>query len=355
MSEAEVRDAFRIQAAVCHSMGAPFTARLCRLLQQRMDRSGAVFMRILDWTGSPAHDRDALPLRIAGGLNALARSGLAPALTAAYPLHETSDEALWRAVADAVSDHADFILPWLEGPPQTNEVGRSAALMAGLLVLAERFRLPFSLYELGASAGLNTVLDRFGFQLGRTQAGDPDSSLQLTPDWRGASPPSAQVRVVARRGVDRSPLDVTRPETRQRLLAYVWAEQAERRARLEAALALAANEPPKLDTADAADWLGTELKPTPEPGVCRVVMHTIAFQYFPPETQARIAAHLACVGAQATETAPVAWLGYEVVNEGGGETRLPHLKLTIWPGGERRLLARGQAHGSWIEWLDQPA
>lgn len=350
MSEADVREAFRLQAEVCARMAAPFTGGLCRLLGQRLDRSTAIGRRVLDWPGQPAHDKDALPLRLAGGLNALVRSGRAPGLTDVYPPAEVEDAALWSAVAQALADQSDFLDPWLDGPPQTNEVGRSAALMAGLLVLADQFDLPFSLYELGASAGLNTALDRYGFQLGQTTAGDMSSPVRLTPDWRGASPPSAPVRVVGRWGVDRAPLDVSSPQTRERLLAYVWAEQATRRERLEAALTIAAADPPPpIDQGDAADWLEHALAVAPEHGACRVVMHTIAFQYFSPESQARISAHLARVGADATSDAPLAWLSYEA--NGGGESRYPDLTLTMWPGGATRVLARGQAHGAWIEWL----
>ena len=48
------------------------------------------------------------------------------------------EEALGRALAPVLAD--DALLPWLDSAPQTNEVGRSAVLMAGLLVVAERFR-----------------------------------------------------------------------------------------------------------------------------------------------------------------------------------------------------------------------
>ncbi|MFO7159841.1 DUF2332 family protein, partial [Enterococcus faecium] len=84
-------------------------------------------------------------------------------------------------MARALVEQAGFLSPWLNGPPQTNEVGRSAALMAGLLVLADQFHLPFAIYEMGASAGLNTVLDRYSFRLGQTEAGAAGSSVRLTP------------------------------------------------------------------------------------------------------------------------------------------------------------------------------
>src|SRR5690606_772513 len=176
VSEAAVREAFALQGAICTAAGAPFTGRVCRMLGEKLDRHTAIGRRVLDWPGVPTHDGDALALRLAGGLHALARSRQGD-LAAFYPPNTPprDDAVLWRAIHAALLRDAETLDGWLDGPPQTNEVGRSSALMAGLLVLADRFGLPFALYELGASAGLNTILDRYGFQLGRTRAGAADS------------------------------------------------------------------------------------------------------------------------------------------------------------------------------------
>jgi len=345
-----VRQAFLNQGVICTVAGAPFTGRLCRLVGERLTEAGEIGRRLLGWSGDPSSRGDALPLRLMGGLHGLARSGLDPEVSAIYPPHAApvEDEAVWAVVARALVEQAEYLSPWLDGPPQTNEVGRSAALMAGLLVLADRFHLPFSLYELGASAGLNTVLDRYAFRLGETEAGAVGSPVRLTPVWEGESPPQAEVVVARRAGVDRNPLDVRDPATRERLSAYVWADQDERLERLEAALALAAVDPAPIDQADAADWLEAVLALEPEAGVCRVVMHTIAYQYFPPEGQARIRAHLARVGSVATQDAPLAWLSFEAPMDGA--VRRPGLDLTIWPGGVTRRLAECHPHGSEIDW-----
>ena len=348
----DVRAAFAKQAAICTAAGAPFTGRVCGLISARLDRSGAIGRRALDWPGNPSHEGDALPLRLAGGLHDLARSGAAPALTAIYPPNAApeDDERVWAVLSQAMADHADAVDPWLDGPPQTNEVGRSAGLMAGLLVLADRFGLPFDLYELGASAGLNSLLDRYGFDLGGVNAGDPASAVQLAPVWTGSPPPGGGVRVSSRQAVDRNPLDVTDPATRRRLSAYVWTDQRERLSRLNAALDLAIAAPFHIDQADAADWLETRLATAPRPGVCRVVMHTIAFQYFPPTVQDRIRDHMASVGAGATEDAPLAWLTFEA--EEDGFERRPMLRLRTWPGDDAAVaLARGQPHGASYDWL----
>ena len=346
-NDKDVRAAFAKQAAICTAAGAPFTGRVCRLIGERLDQSGPIGRRVLDWQGNPSHEGDALPLRLAGGLHDLARSGVDAALTAIYPPNAApeDDDKVWAAVSQALAEHADAVSPWLDGPPQTNEVGRSAGLMAGLLVLAGGFGLPFDLYELGASAGLNSLLDHYGFDLGGVKAGDQGSSVQLAPAWIGSPPPAGVVEVASRQAVDRNPLDVTDPATRRMLSAYVWADQRERLARLNAALDLALATPLKIDRADAADWLETRLAVAPQPGVCRVVMHTIAFQYFPPAVQDRIRTHMSAVGTRASKDAPLAWLTFEA--EEDGFERRPMLRLRTWPGGDEAVaLARGQPHGA---------
>jgi hypothetical protein len=257
-------------------------------------------------------------------------------------------EVLWREVAAALGGAGDELEPWLARAPQTNEVARAAALMAGLLVATASTGLPLALYELGTSAGLNLMLDRYGYRLGALLAGVEGSSVWLAPGWQGRPPPAAAVRIRDRRGVDLHPVEVTRAADRERLLAYIWADQAQRLARTEAAIAIAAADPPKVDRGDAADWLEAQLGATPQSGIVRVVMHSIAFQYFPPATRQRVTEHIALVGAAATEQAPLAWLSYEMDPALGTQAVL---RLRLWPGGQERILATGDPHGVNLSWV----
>jgi hypothetical protein len=131
------------------------------------------------------------------------------------------------------------------------------------------------------------------------------------------------------------------------LLAYVWPDQPERLARLEAALTIAQSDPPNVENGDAADWIEQRLADEAERGVTRVILHSIAFQYFVPETQERVRSHIEMVGAAATEEAPLAWLRFEMLLEDGK----PSLRLRTWPG-ENRLLAWAHPHGAIIQWLE---
>ena len=348
-NEEAVRAAFAQQAGWCVRLGSPFTALLCDLLASRLDRSTLVGRRLLDWPGLPDSNNDAAPLRLTGALHALVRRGRLPDLAPLYPPAALPEpDMLWAVLERALHDADTELAEWLDRAPQTNEVGRSSALMAGLLVLAARYDQPVALYELGPSAGLNLMLDRFRFRLGETDAGDPASPLFLRPEWDGASPPAASVRIIGRRGVDLHPLDITNPGDRERLLAYVWPDQRQRLADLAAAIAIAETDPPRIDQGDAAGWIEANLALTGESGVTRVVTHTIAVHYFPPETRRRVEAHLARVGGTATDESPFAWLRFEF---DPAANNLPTLFLTVWPGGEERKLAVGHPHGRSIRWL----
>ena len=344
--EAEVREAFRRQAGWCRTLGSPLTALVCGLAAERLDRGTILGRRILDWPAQPGPAVDMLPLRLAGGLHALARRGGA-GLAACYPPHPLPDAgAMWDAIRAALDDPA--LSPWLDGVPQTNEVARSAVLMAGLLVIAHETGLSLALHELGASAGLNLTPDRYDIRLGGLQAGTPGSAVVLQPDWDGPPPPGATVQVVRRRGVDLAPMRVQDPADQERLRAYVWADQPARLARLEGALAIATADPPALDRGDAADWTEANILPVPEPGVTQVLMHSVAYTYFPAASQARIAAHMTAIGGQAAAETPLAWLRFEPPP---GHAEAPTLRLQTWPGGQDRVLAAGSPHGTWIRWI----
>lgn len=152
---------------------------------------------------------------------------------------------------------------------------------------------------------------------------------------------------MGRAGADLHP--VALPAGRARLIAYLWPDQPQRLAQLEAALTLAVADPPRLDRADAADWIEARLPPDPEPGVTRVVMHSVSFHYFPEETKRRVAAHIEAAGAAATADGPLAWLRYE---EQPGDGKFS-LRLRTWPGTDE-LLAWAHPHGRSVKWLAGP-
>ena len=344
-SEAEIRASFAEQARFCTALGAPFTALLCETLGRQLDRRTETGRRVLDWQGEPGAFGDALALRLCGGLHFLARAGRDPELARLYPPAPLPDAGLLRETLAPVLAGGK-LLPWLDFAPQTNEVGRSAVLMSGLLAVAARFPLAIRLYELGASAGLNLVLDRYRYNLGGLLIGRKIHPAPLfKPAWEGPRPPRAEVRIVGRAGVDLNPARL--PDEWPQLAAYIWPDQPERAGRFMAALDVAtAFGPPEVDRGDAADWLEAKLAVAPEAGVTRVVMHSVAFQYFNADSQQRVADRLAAAGERASAKAPLAWLRFE---KEPGEDR-HSLRLRTWPGDEL-LLARAHPHGQWIHWL----
>jgi hypothetical protein len=341
----KVRDDFRAQAQHCENMGSPFTARLCRLLADRLAPGDSVSDRVLGWPGDASHRSDALPLRLAGALHGLVLDGRDPGLAAVYPPRHPTDDALWTAITAAFVAHAPFILARLDGPPQTNETQRSAALAPGFLTVAALTGLPLATSEIGASAGLNLIWDRFAYAFGAAAWGDPASPVRISPKWQGPPPPLPAATVAERAGCDRAPPDLAREADRLRLLSFVWADQTARLARTAAAIDLARAAGVRVEPADAADWLAARLA-EPRPGRAHVVYHSIVWQYLGPPTQARIEAALAAAGAQATREAPLAWLRLE----SDGNTPGAAITLTLWPDGETRPLGRADYHGAWIDW-----
>ena len=330
-----VRQAFRDQAAACAALGSPLMQRLMAGLADGLTPGDPVANAVLGWPGDPSSSADSLPLRLAGGLHALTLSRQAPALAEAYASGKDPTET---ALA-SIRAHPAFLLDWLQSPPQTNEVRRSAVLIATAHWLTARFGVPLILSELGASAGLNLLWDHYGLAVSNRTYGSANSVLTLTPDWSGPLPPVAQPTILDRRGVDLNPLHPVTDHLR--LLAYIWPDQPDRLARTRAALDLAAKACPPVDRADAADWLEARLSGSAE-GALHLIFHTVAWQYFPPATQARAVAAMEVAGRRS----PIARLAMEADGHRPGAA----LTLTLWPGGETIPLGRADFHGRWVSW-----
>ncbi len=346
---ATVAEAYANQADYCRANDSTVTTRIVEAIAALLDEqsAGAFIERIRDWQGSPMGD--AVPLRSAGGLHALYLSGLAPELGPIYADAPADDVAL---VGHAVHEHEAFLLPWLDGPPQTNEAGRSSSFIAAMLWLAEQ-GLPhcFQCLEIGSSAGINLMIDRYSYDLGGVQVGPEDAVMRFQPEWRGPPPPDRTIAFTSLKGCDVAPVDLRDPAQALRLKAYIWPEHTVRFQRLEAAIDAVCKQAPELVQMDAADFVEKELQKAQEQGVTRVLMHSIVWQYVPKDQQARITAAMEAAGARATKEKPLAWIALE-----GNRVLLKHgLEVRYWPGGgEPRLIAAAHAHGAWIEWLDRP-
>lgn len=342
----QVAKAIEWQADHATNNGAPCTGRVVRAQLRLLDGETEVGRRIAAWPGKPLED--ALPLRLAGGHHNLVLTGKDVRLAPVYR-GEVTDQGQVDALVLAVTrEHDAELSPWLDGPPQTNEAGRSASIMAALLWLSARIGPRFELNELGASAGVNTMMERFFFDLGGTTAGPADSPMRIVPEWRGTPPQRAGVEIVAIRGCDRAPMNLADPEQALRLKSYVWAEVTTRIGRIDAAIALAAQRAPDVVQMDAGDFVAERLAAPQEEDTTRVIFHSIVWQYLPAETRARIETLMAHAGAKADASRRLAW----VMLETNRQTFRHELTVRHWPGGEEpALLGTAHAHGAWVEWL----
>lgn len=329
------------QAGVARGLGSSFVGAVLEAGQRQLFRAPRTEALFETWAGDPSDA--ALAMRFNAALHALARGGSLPQLSALYQRrHDDFD----GAIGEALAARDEEIVAWMQDTPQTNEVGRPAAMAAALMVIHGRFGMPVELLEIGSSCGLNLNLAHYGYDLGGERAGVLGSPVQITPIWTGLPPIVRPFSILSARGTDLNPLDAADPATRERLLAYIWADQPQRARRLEQAFALAMRHPPRIDREDAVPWLARRLDAPQDAGTCRLVVHSMVLQYMTAADRERVDATIATAGARATATRPLARIGLEWA-PGRAEVQL---RLTCWPGGHSVLLATCHPYGNWIDW-----
>ena len=341
--------ALRIQAKACENLGSPFNGALMAKIADDLEAGGPVRELLQPWADADLRRlfADATPLRIINAFNHLAQSGEAPALAAVWPGDGASadPDAAWRVARAQIAPHRDHLAAFMDHEPQTNEVRRSICLLGGFLTVAAETGLPLRCFELGASAGLNLSWDRFHYDLGAATWGDPAASVRIDTDWSGGLPPLVPVEVVERAACDRRPTDLADPAQRRRLVACIWPDQFDRLERSRRAIELALAQGVRVEAADALDW--TRAHVAPKAGTATVLYHSSFWQYLPAGTQAGLREAIAEIGASATPDAPFAWLHMEPPPD---NLAADEVRLTTWPGGERRVLAGVHPHGAWVKW-----
>jgi hypothetical protein len=267
------------------------------------------------------------PLRLAGGLHYLVLGG----------------EAEWD---DPLEEHAGFLREFVATRGvQTNEVQRSWILLPLLLRVAQRVGAEtFDLVELGPSAGLNLVWDRYRYDYEAGEWGRDDAVLSFEGEERRPVPGDLLVlepRVRGRIGIDRSPIDVTTEEGARLLRSFVWAGQDDRMRRLQQAIEAVRADPPELVEGDYVEELPEVLAAQPA-GALTVVFQTASFGYIGDEGRARVREVL----EEAGKSRALAFISTGKPRKGDDWG----LRLVYWPGGDREFAGHADFHGSWLSW-----
>jgi hypothetical protein len=300
--EPEQRAAFLEQAAHCEGR-SPLYAELCR--------------RFAD--DPRAHAVGGTPLQLLAGLHYLVLGG----------------EASWDDLD--LEAHSEFLRGFVpEHGVQTNEVQRSWVLLPLFLhAVGDR---DVHVVELGASAGLNLVFDRYRYRYEAGEWGPEGAPLALTGEERQPLPAQLlerRPRVRSRVGIDLDPVDVSTEEGARLLRSFVWAGQEERLARLDRAIEALRADPPDLIRGDVVDALPAVLARLDGPVL---VFQTAVFQVLSEEGRETVRRTLDAhdtvfVSAGKPRSDPRTW-GMRIYR----------------PGGRREFAGHADYHGAWLEY-----
>jgi len=262
------------------------------------------------------------------------------------------DDELADTLRDFCLTHADALRTHLATRrTQTNAVRRSAVLFPAFAHVAARTDGPLALVEVGPSAGLNLLWDRYRYVYAdgdeTRRLGPEESPVTIRSSIREGRPPLslAPPAVRSRVGIDRHPLDVTDDGDVAWLRALTWPEHHDRRAVLADAVAAARADPPRLIAGDALDELPAVLDGIPD-DVPVAVYSTLVLYQMPAIVQSELRDLI----AERAAARPLHWLTGSGDHDDPGDGIGLDWHRTVDGDLRTHRLADFQPHGEWIEW-----
>ena len=232
---------------------------------------------------------------------------------------------------------------------QTNEVRRCAVLLPAFGIVAEQAHgRPLALVEIGASAGLNLLWDRYGYDYGTGRKyGHPGSPVQLSCRLHGdQQPPLPEVfpKVALRLGIDLQPVDVHNSTAIDWLRALIWPEHTTRLELLQRAVEVVQHNSSEMLAGDALELLPGSMASVPEEAVL-CIYHSFTLNQFSSEGRKRLAGLLDEYGMK-RDLFCISIAAFQLEH--------PQLRLLSYQNGVKieHLLANCSSHGLWLEWLE---
>lgn len=232
---------------------------------------------------------------------------------------------------------------------QTNEVQRCTGLLPAFSLIYQRTQpTPLSLIEIGSSAGLHLLWDKYGYHYARVGAkGDLNSEVQLHCSLVGQKIPhfpDGLPRVQSRTGIDINPIDIENEDEIRWVRALIWPEQTDRAELFEHAIGIARRDPPPIVAGNAADVL-LEVVSTVPPDTVLCIFHSYTLNQCPENIRDQILRNIEEV-AKSREV-------FRISLEWYGGQKQPQLELYSYTATSTRneLLAYCESHGRSMEWL----
>jgi hypothetical protein len=253
-----------------------------------------------------------------------------------------SSQSLRALVAGRGPELADVML---SRRTQTNEAARCATLLPLLAMLPQ----PLALLEVGASAGLTLIPDRYSYDFAghRVPGTDPLGPVIACEPRGGVRLPDRVPTVSWRAGLDLNPLDVTSDDDMHWLECLLWPGETGRLTRLHAAIATARRDPPPVYQGDLLTDVPALARQAPADATL-VIYHSAVLAYVPSSRREEFASVVRDLGA--------VWIS----NEGPGviPTATDSHLATASVDGSFLLIQDGRGpvaitdgHGAWVQWL----
>ncbi|MET8981026.1 DUF2332 domain-containing protein [Streptomyces sp. NPDC004539] len=293
------------------------------------------------------------PNMLLGAVHHVLRSGVQDPLAPYFTSREDLDEARASALlADFCRRHTGRIQRIISTRSvQTNEVGRCAVLLPAFAALQQQLDdgRPIRIVDVGASAGLTLLWDRYTYDYDghRLTLPDSDPGTVLHCEIKGAMPPLTLDRAWFARpiGIEPHPVDVTDPEATEWLVSLTWPEQTKRMTTLNSALALAARTPPTILAGTAQDHLADVVAETPDEHHLVLVFSWSIYQIFgSPGGRERLVSTLAELSRyRPLHEISIGHFGHDI----------PRMIMARHDGGASHadIVARCDIYGAWLDWL----
>jgi hypothetical protein len=184
---------------------------------------------------------------------------------------------------------------------QTNEVRRCAYLYPSFCFIYNKVKKPLSLIEIGTSAGLQLLWDKYCYSYGNNEVyGNKHSNVHITAEIKGDNIPSFLLNsppIASRVGLDLHINDLANSEDYLWLKSLIWPEHQERRELFENAANLFYKNPVKLIEGDGIALLADVVEQIPEnTTIC--IFHTHVANQIPEDSKYELIEKIKIIGSK---------------------------------------------------------